>query len=309
MIVSIDEKIMDTNSNCINNTIDISSNSSVSKQMAYRQWPGTSHYPVIALHGWLDNLESFTPLMNSKVMQSSGLSVTAIDFAGHGESFTRPSGENLHFIDNVADILAFAEAMGWEKFFILGHSMGAALGSLVAATYPEKVVAFVSLEALGPIAGEASEAVIQLKKHLKSRLKSPGKIPHYETFKAALEARMEKGGAGRNAMKAMVKRNLIELDGVFSWKTDQRLRQPTAIRMTQQHSRVFLKNIRCPTLAIWGDNGFKKLYPEVSERGVNIDLIKQIELAGGHHLHMEHPEQVAEKVEAFFKRCLKAIGD
>ena len=227
--------------------------------MAYRCWPGKSGFPVIMLHGWLDNLESFSRLMETPTMQSSNFEFVAIDFPGHGESFTRPVGENLHFIDNVTDILAFTKAMGWEKFYIIGHSMGAALGSLVTATYPEKVLGFVSIEAMGPMSTDPIDAVKQLRQHLHYRLKVPGKTPRYQSIEQALEARMEKGGANKEAMRLMVERNLFEENGEFKWKTDQRLRHPTAIRMSPQHTTAVLKVITGKMLAIWGDKGFKKL--------------------------------------------------
>ena len=291
----------DTNRKAINNQIDISISGSVKKYMAYRQWPGSTGFPVIMLHGWLDNSESFSMLMETTAMQNSSIEFVAIDFPGHGDSFTRPPGENLHFIDNVADILAFTQAMGWDKFYIVGHSMGAALGSLVAAAYPEKVLGFVSIEAMGPMSTDSKDAVKQLRQHLHYRLKKPGSMPRYPSIEKALEARMEKGGANKHAMRAMVKRNLSEDDGEYRWKTDQRLRHPTAIRMSPQHTHAVLKEISGKMMTIWGDKGFKKLYPEMSSRGDEFTEIKQVVLPGGHHLHMENPDQVAEVIVQYLQ--------
>jgi pimeloyl-ACP methyl ester carboxylesterase len=292
---------MDTNRKPTNKQIDISISGGSEKLMAYRHWSGSSDVPVIMLHGWLDNSESFSMLMESAPMQCSNMEFAAIDFAGHGESFTRPAGENLHFIDNVADILAFTQAMGWEKFHIIGHSMGAALGSLVTATYPEKVLGFVSIEAMGPMSTDAKDAVKQLRQHLDYRLKVPGKTPRYQSVDEALEARMKKGGANKPAMRAMVLRNLSQQNGEYQWKTDQRLRYPTAIRMTPQHTYQVLKSIAGKMLTIWGDQGFKKLYPEMSSRGDEFAEIKQQVLVGGHHLHMENPEPVAAAIMEYLE--------
>ncbi len=299
----------DTNRKIKNSQLDISITGNSEKLMAYRQWLGNSAAPVILLHGWLDNLESFSALMATSVMQHSPFEFVAIDFPGHGDSYTRAAGENLHFIDNVADILAFTKAMGWDKFYIIGHSMGAALGSLVAATYPEKVLGFISIEAMGPMAGEAKDAVKQLRQHLNYRLRKPTKTPRYESLEKALEARMEKGGSNQVAMRAMVKRNLISDGNLFKWKTDQRLRHPTALRMTEAHSIEVLRVIADKMLTIWGDNGFKKMYPEISKRGEQFALIKQVVLPGGHHLHMESPQLVAEEIVRFLQLCEAKLRD
>ena len=40
----------------------------------------------------------------------------------------------------IADALAAADALGWDRFSLLGHSMGAGIASLVAGTAPERIV-------------------------------------------------------------------------------------------------------------------------------------------------------------------------
>ena len=47
--------------------------------------------PVIALHGWLDNANSFARL----APRLEGLRVIALDMAGHGHSGHRPPGAGL----------------------------------------------------------------------------------------------------------------------------------------------------------------------------------------------------------------------
>ena len=42
------------------------------------------------------------------------------------------------FISGIGLPLEAADALGWEQFSILGHSMGAALGSLTAGAFPER---------------------------------------------------------------------------------------------------------------------------------------------------------------------------
>ena len=101
-------------------------------EMAAHLYGPEDGQPVIALHGWLDNAATFSrlaPLL-------PGLRILALDFAGHGYSAHRPAGGSYLLWDNVLDVLLVAQAMGWERFSLLGHSMGAIVSVLLAAAMP-----------------------------------------------------------------------------------------------------------------------------------------------------------------------------
>ncbi len=274
--------------------------------IAARQWKSQSQHspqrlPVIALHGWLDNLESFSPLMDEGTLLSLGWEITAMDFPGHGNSSCKAEGENYHFIDGVSEVLAFCEQMGWQQFIIIGHSMGAAIGSLIAATFPEKVSAFVSIEALGPIFDESITAVEQLRKHVLRRLKKPSKLTVYPTIESALEARVEIGELDHEIMRPLVERNLQAVEGGYCWKTDRRLRWPSALRMTEAQIDLFLKNIACPSLYIEGDKGYRGIHRLVKKRMPLVNDLQTTYLKGSHHLHMESVTEVAQAIDDFLK--------
>ena len=94
--------------------------SSPSGKIAYKKWGTDSSPSVLALHGWLDNLASFEPLLQ----HLDDLCVVAIDLPGHGKSDHRPVGAHYHFLDWIPDILAVIEALGWKGLSLMGHSLG-----------------------------------------------------------------------------------------------------------------------------------------------------------------------------------------
>ena len=77
--------------------------------------------PVIALHGWLDNANTFARL----APRLHGLRIVALDLAGHGYSDHRPVGAGYALWDYAHDVLRVAEQLGWQRFALLGHSLGA----------------------------------------------------------------------------------------------------------------------------------------------------------------------------------------
>ena len=87
---------------------------------------------VLALHGWLDNAASFIPL----AQHLHGIDLVAIDQPGHGRSAHLPPGTDYSFVGALNAVLDVADALGWDRFALLGHSMGAGIGSILAASLP-----------------------------------------------------------------------------------------------------------------------------------------------------------------------------
>ncbi|MFW5926442.1 MAG: alpha/beta fold hydrolase [Wenzhouxiangella sp.] len=102
---------------------------------------------VLALHGWLDNANSFRALV--EVLEDCDL--VAIDFPGHGHSQPRPPGTRYHFDDYVFDVVAVLDDLGWPRCHLLGHSLGGAVASVVAGAAPDQVRSVTLIEGLGPL--------------------------------------------------------------------------------------------------------------------------------------------------------------
>jgi pimeloyl-ACP methyl ester carboxylesterase len=114
---------------------------------------------VLALHGWLDNAASFVPI----APLLGDINLVAPDLPGHGRSAHLAPGADYSFAGAVNAVLDIADALGWERFALLGHSMGAGIGSLLAAACPERVERFVAIEALGALAEEPERTVSRLR--------------------------------------------------------------------------------------------------------------------------------------------------
>jgi len=156
--------------------------------------------PVIALHGWLDNAASFSrlaPLLN-------GVRIVALDLPGHGLSDHRPAGAGYNIWDYAYDILQTAEQFGWQRFSLLGHSLGGIVSVLLAGAMPERIERLALIDGVIPYTGEAESAPRKLGEALRALLAVERKRkPVYASFDQAVAARMKGVGAvSREAAEA-----------------------------------------------------------------------------------------------------------
>lgn len=240
--------------------------------------------PVIALHGWLDNAASFArlaPLL-------PGLRIVALDFAGHGHSDHRPPGGSYAIWDYAHDVLQVAEQFGWQRFSLLGHSMGAIVSVLLAGAMPERIERLALIDGLIPYTGEADTAPQKLGEALKAQLALAGKSkPVYAEFDRAVQARMRGVGAvSREAAELLAQRGLMPVPGGYTWRTDSRLTLPSPLRLTQAHALAFVRSLQCPARLVMAQQGMLLAQPSITQLVADLP-IDVVQLPGGHHLHLD----------------------
>lgn len=256
--------------------------------------------PVIALHGWLDNAASFARL----APKLPGLRIVALDFAGHGHSDHRPPGGSYAIWDYVHDVLQVAEQFGWQRFSLLGHSMGAIVSVLLAGAMPERVERLALIDGLMPYTGEPDTAPQKLGEALRAQLALAGKSkPVYAEFERAVQARMRGVGAvSFDAAELLAQRGLMPVPGGYTWRTDSRLTLPSPLRLTQAHAQAFVRALQCPAKLVMAEQGMLHAQPSIKAllEGLPVEVAT---LPGGHHLHLDD-EAGAELVADCFKAFL-----
>ncbi|CAN0033880.1 unnamed protein product [Choristocarpus tenellus] len=124
-------------------------------------------------------------------MAEADVQFVAIDFPGHGKSAHMGKDAWYGMLDYPEYVLEAASALGWNKFTLVGHSMGAAVASLVASSFPELVERCVFIDTLGPITVSPAMAPKHLRRSIQSRgvlLEKSAKT--YPSFEAAVEQRL-----------------------------------------------------------------------------------------------------------------------
>ncbi|WP_196137698.1 alpha/beta fold hydrolase [Aliikangiella sp. G2MR2-5] len=268
-------------------------------ECAVAEWNPESNNLVFALHGWLDNLATFQKL--AECMPE--LRIVAVDFPGHGHSAHLEEGLAYHFYDGIYLISDLAKHFKQKKIKLLGHSMGAAISSVFAASQPELVSGLVMIESLGPLT--ASEEEIQelfANSIVQRQLLASKKKPVYPDFESALRVRAEASKIAPEHIKPLVERGLDRVNEGYTWRADSRLRVISPIRLSEPFLRNLLNQITCPVLLIEGSQGYLAGVEKFQQRKTCYQQLQQVKLVGGHHVHLEQPSDSAEHITGFFSK-------
>lgn len=268
-------------------------------RLAARVWGPADAPRVLALHGWMDNAATFdalAPLL-------PGLRIVALDLPGHGRSEHRGPG-SYYFLDYVADALAAADALGWERFSLLGHSLGAGVSVLAAGAAPARLERLVLLEGMGPLTerDEAAPDVLARALAAEARRRGRGRRPPLlESIDEAARLRLAASPLTEAAARTLVARSLQEVEGGLTWRTDPRLRQPSRARLTEAQTLAFLRAVACPTMIVRARDGFS-FDPEITRaRVAALRRAQVVEVPGRHHAHLDDPAPVAALVGPFLR--------
>lgn len=252
---------------------------------------------VLALHGWLDNAASFLPL----AAHFPGLDLMMLDLPGHGRSAHLGAGADYNLPVTMNAVLDVADALGWERFALLGHSMGAGIASILAASLPQRVTRLVAIEALGGLTETPERTCARLREAMAAvRALASKKLRVFPDLAAPVRARMQANQLSEPSARLLVERGVVAVDGGFTWSSDPRLTLPALQRMTEAQVRQLIAGIECPTRVIYADPPQPYLpEPLRSERAALLPHGELVVLPGSHHLHMEMPAAVAAAIGGF----------
>ena len=254
---------------------------------------GTKHR-ILCLHGWLDNANSFKPVMPLL----TGSDVVAIDLPGHGHSdhFDGPYSiaNNAHYV------LQAAKQLGWECFHLIGHSLGGCIAPFCAVADPQAISSLTMIDALGPQTEHAGQLPDRIGRFHREQINYQTRQSRiYQSIDQAVEARLGATAMAPASARLIVERQLQETDGGHQWRFDQLLRAASANYYTEEQIKAILTALECPVQCILADDGYIVKRADFEERLSCIDQLELSTLPGQHHLHMDTPEPVACAINQF----------
>ncbi len=260
--------------------------------LAAQVWGDDTLPPLVALHGWLDNAGSFALLAPRLAAHRQ---VIALDLPGHGRSDHLAPGAAYHYVDYVQAVLTAIDALQLPRLALLGHSLGAGVASLVAAARPERIERLLLIEGLGPLGDDGSHTLQRFRDALAPRNDNRKPLRVFRDVEQATSARSMASGLPADLARPIVERGLLETDGGWRWRSDPRLTRPSAVRMAETQLHALLRGIAAPTALLLAQPATSYLPAMMMQaRAACVADIAVSHMEGGHHLHLEHPQAVAD---------------
>ncbi|OHV12922.1 alpha/beta fold hydrolase [Kushneria phosphatilytica] len=242
----------------------------------------------LALHGWLDNAATFSWLA-PRLVEALDIRIVAIDFAGHGHSDWLPTGHDYPLWGYIHDVLDAMDSLSIERATLLAHSLGACVTCLLAAAMPERLTRGYLIDGIGMLTTRVADTTRQLRHGLLGVRRPRSTPPSYESLEAAARARV--AGAvtplSLEGAEVLVRRNLHEAGGRYSFRTDPRLLRPSQVRLTPEQAAAMLESIETPLELFQAEEGIIGGQLDAENVRARMGTLRTHHVPGGHHLHLE----------------------
>ncbi|MBU5437896.1 alpha/beta hydrolase [Tissierella sp. MSJ-40] len=230
---------------------------------------------VLLLHGWGANINTVVPILN---VLKNNFKVYALDLPGFGES--QEPYEVFDSFQYAEIVKKFIDEMEMQKLVLIGHSFGGKLSIILGTKYPEIVDKIVLVDSAGLIP----------KRGLKYYLK-------VYSFKSArfIYKNLFFWMSNENKMERFYKKF-----GSTDYKNASGIMRRILVKVVNENLKPILKDIKAPTLLIWGDKDTdtplymgKIMEKEIPDSGLVV-------LEGtGHYSYLDNYQRFATILKAF----------
>jgi pimeloyl-ACP methyl ester carboxylesterase len=216
--------------------------------------------PVLVLHGWGASIDAIGSIVDGL---AGRFEVCAIDLPGFGES-TEPL-EAWDVAAYARFVLGVCDELGLERFSLVGHSFGARIGIVIAATEPDRIARMVLTGAAG--------------------LKPKRKPSYYAKVAVAKGGRVvgAVGGAPGRRLQDRMRRRVASSD----WLEATDAMRGTFRAVIAEDLAPYLPGIRASTLLIWGDGDADTPLWMGQHMESSIPDAGLVVLEGGHYVYAE----------------------
>jgi pimeloyl-ACP methyl ester carboxylesterase len=233
-------------------------------------------------------------------LAAAGYRVYAPDLRGHGKSEWVGKGGSYHLMDFVSDLDVMLDLLAEQRVILVGHSMGAAIASLLTSARPAKVRHLLLVEpVLPPVdanAGKGQRLVTQLD----SLVTASTRTEFTDVDSAAQRLRRTTPALSREDAMTLAYRVTEACAAGCRWRWDPRLNSRAGLVYSpdgvgRKEYLEILRAICVPMLVVFGDESSygtaadRQAFAAATSTGI-------IHLNGGHQLHHDDSEALSEVI-------------
>lgn len=249
---------------------------------------------MLCVHGWLDNANSFVPMMP----HLPSFDLVAIDMPGHGYSDHLNLSYTMH--EMVYQLIRVIQELNWSHCHLVGHSLGGSVAMMLAVALPEAVQSLTLIDSSGPLSESASQFPDRMRRSIKDRLAvKPTQARVFAHKKEAVAARLNATTMAYSSAKLIIDRQVIQTEDGYQWRFDPRWRHASSQYQTEEQVKALLSALDCPVMTVLADQGYLADRPATADRLSCLKDHHSVNISGHHHLHMDTPEPVAAAINQF----------
>ena len=236
--------------------------------------------PLLIWHGWGGSSDSWQKVQENL---AQNFQVISLDLPGFGKSSNPPQPWQID--DYLAILSKFAEKMGLQSFYLVGHSFGGGLAVKFSAQNPQKVKALVL----------AGAAVFRSRKRLNWRQKIASAL-------AKAGSIFEKTPFIGESLYPLARRVVYRFAGVHDYGRANGVMKETFKNVISEDLSAYLSQIKAPTLILWGKDDKSTPLEDAfaAQKLISNSQVKIIEKAN-HSPHLTQPEMTAGSISNFLQ--------
>lgn len=243
-------------------------------------WEGKGKQ-ILCVHGLTANCRCWDLLASSLAPRHK---VLAMDLRGRGLSDSPPSGYSVE--NHCADIVALLDDQGMERPVLMGHSLGAFISLVFAATYPHRVDRLILVDGGGRLSDAQMNKVFA---GIKPSLDRLGKVfPDFESYLSPLR-QTPFLQPWNSFFETYYRYEVEDVEGGVRSRVDPKHIEEEAGNLRKVDSSQFYKRVLCPSLILRATKGLLAeddlvLPADVAERMVReMPNAKKLDIKGSNH--------------------------
>jgi len=253
-------------------------------------WGEPSARPVLCLHGYNDQGPIWQEV--ARALVGRGRYVIAPDLKGHGLSARSPHARGSDLADFTRDIGAICDALELREITLVGHSLGTLIAVALAAHQPERLAGLCLVEPISPPleaprASTSADGAVPVRKHRPFANEAEA-LQVFEAFHPNMPSALR---------TELVQRVLVREGERLVWRTD-----PYAVASSNWTYRkeylAQLHKIAVQSAIVLGENSEITRDDELVSALPNARVVS---VSGGHWIHYEQPERLAEVIDLLGK--------